>query len=228
MTTRIKNTLKRLLRPLKRRQKYSRRQFGAIGRETRIGPGCTLVPRNMFLADHVMIQNGVNFVSDTGRLKVGRYSVISTQCIIIPGTHLPAVGIPFYYQAANHIADADSTIVIEEDCWIGAGCILLMKSRIGRGAIIAAGSTVTKPIPPYAVAAGNPARIMAVKFTKEEIIRHEQALYPPEERLSAEEIDILFQTHFIGVKTLQSIPDADLGVHFDRQTQQIKCQQPQK
>jgi maltose O-acetyltransferase len=51
-----------------------------------------------------------------------------------------------------------STIILEEDCWIGAGAILLPGVTIGKGAVVGAGSIVTKNIPPFTVVAGNPAK----------------------------------------------------------------------
>lgn len=49
-------------------------------------------------------------------------------------------------------------IVIEDDVWIGVGCIILKGVTIGRGAIIGAGSVIAKDVPPFTFAAGNPAR----------------------------------------------------------------------
>jgi acetyltransferase-like isoleucine patch superfamily enzyme len=51
-----------------------------------------------------------------------------------------------------------STIILEEDCWIGAGVILLPGVSIGKGAVVGAGSIVTKDVPPFTVVAGNPAK----------------------------------------------------------------------
>ena len=54
---------------------------------------------------------------------------------------------------------------IEADVWIGFGSILLTgTARIGGGAIVAAGSVVTKDIPPYAIAAGVPAQVIGVSI----------------------------------------------------------------
>lgn len=49
---------------------------------------------------------------------------------------------------------------IEDDCWIAANSIILAGVTVGKGSVVAAGSVVTKDIPPYAVVAGNPARIL--------------------------------------------------------------------
>jgi virginiamycin A acetyltransferase len=69
------------------------------------------------------------------------------------------------------------TISIEEDCWIGYGAIILSGVRIGRGAIIGAGSVVTKDVRPYVIAAGNPAKPVAARFAAEEVKQHERILY---------------------------------------------------
>lgn len=47
-------------------------------------------------------------------------------------------------------------VIIEDDVWLGYGVIVLPGVRIGRGSVIGAGSVVTKDIPPYSIAVGNP------------------------------------------------------------------------
>ncbi|VVS91972.1 DapH/DapD/GlmU-related protein [Desulfoluna spongiiphila] len=51
-------------------------------------------------------------------------------------------------------------ITIEDDVWIGAGAIILAGVTVGKGCVIGAGSVVTKDVPEYCVAAGNPARVV--------------------------------------------------------------------
>ena len=51
-------------------------------------------------------------------------------------------------------------VIIEDSVWIGANCIVLPGVRIGRGSVIAAGSVVTKDVPPLCLAAGNPATVV--------------------------------------------------------------------
>lgn len=65
-------------------------------------------------------------------------------------------------------------IVVEDDVWIGHGAIILAPSRLGRGAIVAAGSVVVSNVPPYAIVGGNPARLLKMRFTPEQIIEHER------------------------------------------------------
>ncbi|TFV97213.1 CatB-related O-acetyltransferase [Algoriphagus kandeliae] len=56
-------------------------------------------------------------------------------------------------------------IVVGNDVWIGHGAIILSGVSIGHGAIIGAGSIVTQDIPPYAIAVGNPARILKFRYS---------------------------------------------------------------
>lgn len=183
---------------------YKKSEFAHIGKHCRIGPNCVLVPRNMYLDDFVIIQGYNNFISYNGKIVVKKYSVISSSCIIVPSNHKISIGIPFYLHAISHVGDDDHTIVIEEDVWIGAGCKLLPKSAFRRGCIIGAGSVVTKDIPPYAVAIGCPAKVVGVKFSIEDIMKHERLIYPPSERLTMGELEELFEKYYRGMKPLQS------------------------
>lgn len=58
-------------------------------------------------------------------------------------------------------------IVVKDDVWIGMDAIILSGITIGQGAVIAAGSVVTKDIPPYSIVGGNPAKILKYRFSSE-------------------------------------------------------------
>ena len=53
-----------------------------------------------------------------------------------------------------------SPIIIEDDCWIAANSVITSGVTIGKHSVVAGGSVVTKSIPPYSVAAGNPAKVI--------------------------------------------------------------------
>lgn len=101
---------------------------------------------------------------------IGPYSYIGCSGYIEIGDNVmmsPRVSI----YAENHLFDrADQTIKeqgvkrefvkIEDDCWIAANTVILAGVTIGRGSVIAAGSVVTKDIPPYSVVGGVPAKVI--------------------------------------------------------------------
>ena len=177
--------------------------FGAMGKHCKLGYELTTIaPYNIYMEDYSIIQDHVQFISYKGKLRLKKYAVIAAGCIIVPGDHVPTVGIPFYIIAKTHINDVDGEIVVGEESWVGAGTILLSHCSIGRGAVVAAGSVVTKPVPPYAVVTGVPAKIIASKFTIDQILEHESILYPQEERMSREELEKLFEEHFQGKRSI--------------------------
>lgn len=68
-------------------------------------------------------------------------------------------------------------ITIGRDVWVGASCVLLGGVTIGEGSVIGAGSVVTRDIPSYSIAVGNPARVVSRRFeTDEERMKHSEAL----------------------------------------------------
>ncbi len=72
---------------------------------------------------------------------------------------------------SNHKRDSVKPIVIGHDVWIGRSAVVLSGVNVGIGAVIGAGSVVTKNIPPYAVVAGNPARLIRYRFSENIIQR---------------------------------------------------------
>ncbi len=63
-------------------------------------------------------------------------------------------------------------IIIEDDCWIAANAVITAGVTIGKHSVIAAGAIVTKNIPPYSIAVGNPAKVIKqYDFDKKEWIR---------------------------------------------------------
>lgn len=182
-------------------------------KKIQISAPLSINPRFIKIEDYVRIQNDVHLITSEAKLFVKKYTAIGAGCYIIPGSHIPTVGVP-QYLSILHINDAQRGITINEDCWVGAESMLLSKCCIGRGVIVAARSVVTKDIPPYAVVAGNPAKIIATRFTIEQIIEHEKLLYPQNERLSYQYLEDLFKNKYTNLKAIgtSSISDSDLQV----------------
>lgn len=177
-------------------------RYGMKAEHADVGAESTLVPENMYMENFCRIQDHMNFISYKGKLVVKKYAAIGAGCIVIPGDHVPTVGVPQYLAGKLHINDVDGTIEVGEDAWVGAGTILLSHCKIGRGAVVAAGAVVSKLVPPYAVVAGVPAKVIATRFTIEQILQHEALLYPPKERMSREQLETLFAEQYIGKRAI--------------------------
>lgn len=178
-----------------------RKVYRKCGSHTQLLGPLQVVPQYMELDDWTRLQADTRVISSGGKVKVMKYAAIAADCLFIPGSHVPTVGLP-QFLSITHINDTQGEIVVEEDAWVGSRTTLLGKARVGRGAVVGACSLVNKPIPPYAVAVGSPAHVIAVRFTLDEILRHEQILYPPEERLSVDFLEELFATTYKGLRTI--------------------------
>ena len=107
---------------------------------------------------------------------IGRYCSIGDSVTIAPGEHLVkniSTSAYFYDDVWNTLTQKDS--VIGNDVWIGTKAIILRGVRVGNGAIIGAGAIVTKDVPPYAVVVGVPAKVIYMRFERNEIDMIEQS-----------------------------------------------------
>lgn len=129
-----------------------------------IGDNCYIgrnsqIEANMIIGNNVIIANNVAFV--------GRYD-----------HHFQQVGTPIRF--ASQIRDShydwkglNERIVLEDDVWVGYGSIVLSGVTIKTGAIIAAGSVVTKNVDSCTVYGGNPAKKISDRFeNKEDMDNH--------------------------------------------------------
>jgi acetyltransferase-like isoleucine patch superfamily enzyme len=123
---------------------------------------------NSTIEDFSAINNGVGSVIIGDRTKIGLSNTIIGPVTIGNDIRLAQnitlSGLNHNYQDVNtpiHVQGVNtSPIVIEDETWIGANVVVLAGVKVGRHSIIAAGSVVTKDIPAYSVAVGNPARVV--------------------------------------------------------------------
>jgi acetyltransferase-like isoleucine patch superfamily enzyme/glycosyltransferase involved in cell wall biosynthesis len=108
------------------------------------------------------------------RLTIGHFTSIAKDVTFLLGGNHPYHGIstfPFLVKSfgAEREAQTKGPIVVGDDVWIGHKSLILSGVTIGQGAVIAAGSVVSKDVPPYAIVGGNPAKVIKYRFPEEVI-----------------------------------------------------------
>ncbi|PIG91048.1 acyltransferase [Gloeocapsopsis sp. IPPAS B-1203] len=92
-------------------------------------------------------------IATNGHVKIGDYVLISREVVLADSFAAVPPTIP-------QRSTSQSSILIGNDVWIGTRAVILSGARLGDGAIVGAGAVVDFEIPEYAIAAGNPARIV--------------------------------------------------------------------
>lgn len=127
-----------------------------------------VIGKRAIIEDYVIINNGM------GDVMIGDYSKMLSRTMLVGpvsignkvvlGSNSRVTGLTHNYQDVHIPIDDQgvtaSVTVIEDDVWIGGNCCINQGIRIGTHVIVGAGSVVTKDIPSYSVAVGNPARVI--------------------------------------------------------------------
>jgi acetyltransferase-like isoleucine patch superfamily enzyme len=131
---------------------WSPRKHIIIGNDVGIGHDCSFLV-DIEIGNKVLIANNVAFLNSDEH----RYDIV--------GKTIWDSGNGWGYM-----------VIVEDDVWLGHGSIVLSPARIGRGAIVAAGSVVTKDVPAYSIVGGNPAALIKMRFSPDQIFDHERIL----------------------------------------------------
>lgn len=158
-------------------------------------------PEKIFMEAGTSIWEGAIFImspiGDRGTFLMKKGSGAAQGLKVITNLHHRVNG-RFCGETENsHINDEDKDVIVEEDVSIGVNVTLMPGVKVGRGASIGACSVCVNNIPPYAVVMGNPAQVVGFTFTPEEIIEHEKALYPEEERLPLAKLEKNYKKYYL-------------------------------
>lgn len=194
--------IKRILRIINRNRFL--RRFHSVASSAYIPNDIQIsVPDNLVMEEGATLDSDTIILNINSKFILGRYSGAGPRLTVVTGNHMSMIG---KYQLA--ITDEekkaedpqmhfDHDVVVESDVWIGANVCLLSGVHIGRGAIVAAGAVCRTTIPPYAIALGNPAKVVGFRFTPQQIIEHEILLYSPEERLQETLIEKNYKRYYL-------------------------------
>lgn len=146
---------------------------------------------NVELHEGCFIFGNAVILSTQAKFIMKKNSAAAEHFTVVTGNHLSIPG-KWWVDITDKDKEGlglDKDVIVEEDVWIGTNVTLMAGVTVGRGAIVAAGALVTKSCPPYAVIGGVPAKVLKYRFTIDEILEHERALYPESERLSREVLE---------------------------------------
>jgi len=126
----------------------------------------SLISKDLNLGEFVFIASGARIYRN---VSIGDYTMLAPNVWIIGGDHRTDVsGVPMIFAGR----EGYKTTSIGIDVWVGARAIILVGVSIGDGAVIAAGSVVTKDVAPFTIVGGVPAKEIGRRFSEFEGKRH--------------------------------------------------------
>ena len=131
---------------------YVQYKSGSVGKNLIVKGRCEGFSKKVHLGQNVSF-NGCKILGG-GSLRIGNYFHSGQDLVIITQNHNYDQSTAIPYDKTRIFKDT----VIEDFVWVGHGVILVPGVRIGEGAIIAAGSVVTRDVQPMAIVGGNPAK----------------------------------------------------------------------
>jgi acetyltransferase-like isoleucine patch superfamily enzyme len=163
------------------------RLFRSHGRRFVFSPTDFFSYHTIVVGDDVYIGPGAYFSAVKG-ISIGNGVMFGPHVSIVGGDHnTELTGQPMFKNHVKRETD-DLPITICDDVWVGTGATILKGVTVGRGAIIAAASVVTRNVAPYSVVAGCPARVIRMRGTAEQVIAHEQKCYAEPDRLDLNQL----------------------------------------
>lgn len=164
--------------------------WGGLGGQQPLEDPRVQVGRHSYGVD----QRSVFLASESDRLTIGNFCSIASGVRFIFGNHAVDTVTTFPLRtmllgSRLHNVDAVSRgpITVGHDVWIASDSLVLSGVTIGDGAVIGAGSVVTRDVPPYSLSAGIPARHIRHRFPEEQIARLRQTRWWdwPDEKILA-------------------------------------------
>lgn len=171
-------------------------KYGFVGNNVTLIPPIMLSnPKNIFLYGDNGLNNAIIYTNNA-KFVMKPHSGSAEGLRVSTGNHAMVLG-RFYRSISENEKPKglDRDVIVESDVWIGRNVTLLAGVTIGRGCTIGAGAVVTKSMPPYTVCVGIPAMPIKLKWTIEQILEHEAALYPEKERFTTEELQKIYSKY---------------------------------
>lgn len=147
---------------------------------------------NIIIQSNVSIGHGAVFMATNASITIKHNVIASHNLRIVTGDHERRVGVfcnNITEASKNHNIGLDQPVIIEPDVWIGMNVTILKGVTIGRGTTVSAGAVVSRSMPPYCICGGVPAKVIKYYWTVDQILEHEERLYPENERYTREQLE---------------------------------------
>jgi len=140
---------------LEKREALLKKMFAEIGKDCYIEPPlyCNWGGHHVHFGDHVYANFHLTLVDDT-------HIYVGSNTLFAPNVTVATAGHPIDPALRSEAYQYNMPVHIGENCWIGAGALILPGVTIGDNTVIGAGSVVTRDIPANVVAVGNPCRVI--------------------------------------------------------------------
>ncbi|WP_320973936.1 CatB-related O-acetyltransferase [Dysgonomonas capnocytophagoides] len=153
-----------------------------------------------------------SYGSDDESLSIGSYcSIAENVKFLLGGMHnmntLSSYPFKVKIMKTHNETFSKGSIVVEDDVWIGADCLIMSGCKLAVGTIVAAGSVVTKSTEPYSIVGGNPAKFIRKRFS-DEVIRSISSIDKVkliDEIIKSGRIDLLYQE--LTISLLEKLED---------------------
>jgi acetyltransferase-like isoleucine patch superfamily enzyme len=163
----------------KLRQLVQSQRLGSLGADVFIDKNVELMryPGNIHVGESVVLKEGVRICScnEVAQIRIGARTTVGYHAFIFASNSInvgeDCLIAPFVYlvdsnhgtrrdERINRQPNSTAPIMIGNDVWIGAKATVLAGVTIGDGAIVASGALVNRDVPPYAIVAGTPAKVI--------------------------------------------------------------------
>lgn len=171
---------------------FYKKLLGACGSGVMLKPFSSVFKglENIYISSDVRIARYAVIYSTNAKVHIGPKVDIAPYFKLISGNHRTDVVGHFMFDADyEKLPENDQDVVIEGDNWIGINVTVLSGVTVGRGSVIASGAVLNKSCPPYSIVGGVPARVLKYRFTIDQALEHEKALYPEDKRLTREQLE---------------------------------------
>ena len=147
--------------------KLKKAAFGKCGKHVSVGSRVRISGiNNVECEDYVSIGADCRFLTTRAKIIIKDHVMLAPNVTIITGNHRIDLMDRCMYDVTDNDKRKcdDQNVVLEGDNWIGANTTILKNVHIGRGAVVGAGSVVTKDVLPYSIVGGVPAKVIGKRF----------------------------------------------------------------